>query len=125
MEAGVEIPKLCATDMLDAFGSCRVCLVEIEGRRMKSVPGGTHWGGGVSISARDQARIGQMLLDRFTLVAASRGADRLHLEVRDGNSAALRLYESLGFSVAGRRQNYYMGVTGERFDAITMRRDLA
>ena len=32
MEAGVEIPKLCATDMLDAFGSCRVCLVEIEGR---------------------------------------------------------------------------------------------
>ncbi|HMM63484.1 MAG TPA: formate dehydrogenase subunit alpha [Mesorhizobium sp.] len=32
MEAGVEIPKLCATDMLDSFGSCRVCLVEIEGR---------------------------------------------------------------------------------------------
>jgi formate dehydrogenase major subunit len=32
METGVEIPKLCATDMLDAFGSCRVCLVEIEGR---------------------------------------------------------------------------------------------
>ena len=32
MDAGIEIPKLCATDMLDAFGSCRVCLVEIEGR---------------------------------------------------------------------------------------------
>ena len=32
MEGGVEIPKLCATDMLDSFGSCRVCLVEIEGR---------------------------------------------------------------------------------------------
>ncbi len=32
MDAGVEIPKLCATDMIDAFGSCRVCLVEIEGR---------------------------------------------------------------------------------------------
>ncbi len=30
--AGAEIPKLCATDMLEAFGSCRVCLVEIEGR---------------------------------------------------------------------------------------------
>jgi CubicO group peptidase (beta-lactamase class C family) len=37
--------------------------VEIDGRRMQSVPGGTHWGAGVSISARDQARIGQMLLD--------------------------------------------------------------
>ncbi|MFG1401939.1 formate dehydrogenase subunit alpha [Xanthobacter sediminis] len=32
MEVGNQIPKLCATDMLDAFGSCRLCLVEIEGR---------------------------------------------------------------------------------------------
>ena len=31
-EAGVAIPKLCATDHLNAFGSCRLCLVEIEGR---------------------------------------------------------------------------------------------
>ena len=32
-EAGVKIPRLCATDQLKSFGSCRVCLVEIEGRR--------------------------------------------------------------------------------------------
>ncbi len=32
MEAGTKIPKLCATDMLDSFGSCRLCLVEIAGR---------------------------------------------------------------------------------------------
>ena len=32
-------------------------------RKMQSVPGGTHWGGGVSISARDQAKIGQLLLN--------------------------------------------------------------
>jgi formate dehydrogenase major subunit len=31
-EAGISVPKLCATDMVDAFGSCRMCLVEIEGR---------------------------------------------------------------------------------------------
>ncbi len=31
--AGVDIPKLCATDSLDAFGSCRLCLVEVDGRR--------------------------------------------------------------------------------------------
>ncbi len=31
--AGIDIPKLCATDSLAAFGSCRVCLVEVEGRR--------------------------------------------------------------------------------------------
>jgi len=32
MEMGTEIPKLCATDMVEAWGSCRMCLVEIEGR---------------------------------------------------------------------------------------------
>ena len=32
-EAGVNVPKLCATDSLDPFGSCRLCLVEIEGKR--------------------------------------------------------------------------------------------
>ncbi|MBV9621072.1 MAG: formate dehydrogenase subunit alpha, partial [Gammaproteobacteria bacterium] len=31
--AGVSVPKLCATDTLKAFGSCRLCLVEIEGRK--------------------------------------------------------------------------------------------
>jgi formate dehydrogenase major subunit len=33
VSAGVMIPKLCATDSLEPFGSCRLCLVEIEGRR--------------------------------------------------------------------------------------------
>ncbi len=32
-EAGITIPRLCATDTLDAFGSCRLCLVEISGRK--------------------------------------------------------------------------------------------
>jgi formate dehydrogenase major subunit len=31
--AGTQIPKLCATDSLEAFGSCRLCLVQIEGKR--------------------------------------------------------------------------------------------
>jgi formate dehydrogenase major subunit len=35
-EAGVTIPKLCATDSLKAFGSCRMCLVEVDGA--KGVP---------------------------------------------------------------------------------------
>ncbi len=33
MQLGIQIPKLCATDSLDPFGSCRLCLCEIEGRR--------------------------------------------------------------------------------------------
>lgn len=32
-ELGVQVPKLCATDELEPYGSCRLCLVEIEGRR--------------------------------------------------------------------------------------------
>ena len=32
-ESGVSVPKLCATDNLEPFGSCRLCLVEVEGRR--------------------------------------------------------------------------------------------
>jgi formate dehydrogenase major subunit len=32
MAAGIKVPKLCAYDMVEAFGSCRLCLVEIEGR---------------------------------------------------------------------------------------------
>src|SRR5690554_2722754 len=32
-EAGINIPKLCATDMQEPFGSCRLCLVEIEGAK--------------------------------------------------------------------------------------------
>jgi formate dehydrogenase major subunit len=31
-EAGIPIPKLCSTDTLDAFGSCRMCLVQIDGK---------------------------------------------------------------------------------------------
>ncbi|MBK6318693.1 MAG: formate dehydrogenase subunit alpha [Dehalococcoidia bacterium] len=33
MESGVRVPRLCATDSLEPFGSCRLCLVEIEGRK--------------------------------------------------------------------------------------------
>ncbi|MEP6940890.1 MAG: formate dehydrogenase subunit alpha [Rudaea sp.] len=35
-EAGISIPKLCATELLEAFGSCRLCLVQVEG--MKGYP---------------------------------------------------------------------------------------
>jgi len=38
--------------------------VEIDGQPMQSVPGGTHWGGGVTISSLDQIRLGTLLLNR-------------------------------------------------------------
>jgi formate dehydrogenase major subunit len=33
VDAGIQVPKLCATDSLEPFGSCRLCLVEIDGRK--------------------------------------------------------------------------------------------
>src|SRR6202167_2585479 len=33
VQAGSQVPKRCATDSVEAFGSCRLCLVEVEGRR--------------------------------------------------------------------------------------------
>ena len=64
---------------------------------------------------------GKLLLNRFAEDAATRGAERLYLEVRDGNSAVL-LYKSLGFAEAGRRSKYYTGADGQIYDSITLSR---
>lgn len=63
--------------------------------------------------------VGQALLAEFAAAAIGRRARRLHLEVRDGNPAA-RLYEQAGYSLAGRRLDYYLGADGDRYDALTL-----
>jgi CubicO group peptidase (beta-lactamase class C family) len=42
----------------------RTSIVEIDGRMIESVAGGSHWGGGIEIHAEDQARIGLLMLRR-------------------------------------------------------------
>jgi ribosomal-protein-alanine N-acetyltransferase len=66
--------------------------------------------------------VGATLVERFVADAAARGAERLHLEVREGNPA-MALYTRYGFSEVGRRKNYYQGASGQRYDAITLARD--
>jgi ribosomal-protein-alanine N-acetyltransferase len=51
--------------------------------------------------------VGTALLQHVLDAGASRGAGRATLEVRRSNAAARRLYERLGFEVAGTRPNYY------------------
>jgi ribosomal-protein-alanine N-acetyltransferase len=63
--------------------------------------------------------VGQALLDRFAAVAASKGAEQLHLEVREGNHA-VSLYRRNGYREVGRRRNYYSGRDGQLFDALTL-----
>jgi ribosomal-protein-alanine N-acetyltransferase len=66
-----------------------------------------------------QAGIGSALVDDFVEIATASGARRLHLEVRDGNTA-IALYERAGFSLAGRRRDYYRGTDGRKRDALTL-----
>jgi ribosomal-protein-alanine N-acetyltransferase len=65
--------------------------------------------------------VGQRLLLSFVQTAARRGAQRLHLEVRDGNHA-VKLYKQAGFSEIGRRKGYYSGRDGQVYDALTLAR---
>ena len=63
--------------------------------------------------------IGRRLLEDFMSSARREHVARVHLEVRDGNSA-ISMYRAAGFLPVGRRRNYYQGVSGQRFDAITL-----
>ncbi|MFL6844520.1 MAG: GNAT family N-acetyltransferase [Allosphingosinicella sp.] len=63
--------------------------------------------------------VGHLLLDRFAAIAASKGAEQLHLEVREGNHA-VSLYRRNGYREVGRRRHYYSGRDGQLFDALTL-----
>ena len=64
--------------------------------------------------------IGGALLRQVIAEARARGADRLFLEMREGNPAE-SLYRRHGFVAVGRRRNYYRRVTSGPLDAITFR----
>jgi CubicO group peptidase (beta-lactamase class C family) len=67
---GRALPEVFAERIMRPIGSSaewhwegyRNSFVEIAGRRLQSVPGGGHWGGGMFIHAEDQARLGLLML---------------------------------------------------------------
>jgi [ribosomal protein S18]-alanine N-acetyltransferase len=63
--------------------------------------------------------VGRHLLGHFIENARKKGAQRIHLEVRDGNPA-VRIYQSAGFEQSNRRRNYYRGEDGGQYDALTL-----
>lgn len=74
----------------------------------------------LAVSPDHQGRgIGRLLLDDFLMQGQSAGANRLHLEVRDGNRA-VTLYDRAGFHIVGRRRDYYRAPNGNSYDALTM-----
>ena len=66
------LPEVFAERIMQPIGASadwrwhgyRTSMVEIDGRMIESVSGGSHWGGGVAIHAEDQARIGLLMLHR-------------------------------------------------------------
>lgn len=64
------------------------------------------------VAVRQEARrrgLARRILQRGIEILAERGVVICHLEVRDDNTPALRLYEALGFGRVGRRPSYYAG----------------
>jgi len=76
----------------------------------------------IAVDPRHRGRgIGGVLLERFVAQARTRGAERLFLEMREGNPAE-SLYRRHGFESIGRRRAYYRRGTGSPLDAITFAR---
>ena len=65
----------------------------------------------------------RQLLEDLAVFAHERSAERLLLEMRDGNPAE-HLYRQFGFEAIGARKNYYRRADGSRGDAITFAKPL-
>src|ERR1700738_3658721 len=94
----VKIPKLCATDQLEAFGSCRLCLVQIEG--MKGLPASctTPVAQGMKVTTQNKQ-----------IADVRRGVMELYISARPGNGHG-KLQDMAG--VVGLREVRY-GYEGE------------
>ena len=76
----------------------------------------------IRVSANHRRRgYGHRLLHDSVSVLSSYGIQTVFLEVRCTNTAAISLYEKLGFAVIARREDYYEASAG-REDALVMRR---
>jgi ribosomal-protein-alanine N-acetyltransferase len=81
----------------------------------------------LNVCVREEFRnrgFGRTLLAGLLQQAALAGAEVIFLEVRPANTAAIRLYEAMGFHQAGLRAGYYQAAVG-REDALVMRRAIA
>ena len=81
----------------------------------------------LNVCVREEFRnrgFGRALLTNLLSQATDAGARVVFLEVRPANTAAIRLYEAMGFHQSGMRAGYYQSAVG-REDALVMRRALS
>lgn len=69
--------------------------------------------------------IARALMQGFAEQAIATGAETAFLEVAADNAAAIELYLSLGYTLAGRRRGYFETPQGQRIDALVMTKALA
>lgn len=77
----------------------------------------------LTLAVRPSARragLGVRLVEAAVMRAAALGAERMFLEVAEGNVAARALYARSGFVEMGRRRGYYSHTDGRREDALTL-----
>jgi len=82
----------------------------------------------LTLAVRPAARrggLGARLVTAAIIRAAALGAERMFLEVAEGNVAARALYGRTGFAEAGRRRGYYARTDGSREDALVLSLNLS
>jgi ribosomal-protein-alanine N-acetyltransferase len=73
--------------------------------------------------ARRREGLARQLIEHLLLIARAAQMERMYLEVRPSNTAALKLYAAYGFDLVGRRRHYYRTVSGNE-DALVLARDI-
>ena len=89
MEIGIKVPKLCAYDMVESFGSCRLCLVEIEGRNGTPASCTTPVAEGIKVTTQNQ-RLGRIRRRASTLEWMRRNYGRARVPNLPANDHVLR-----------------------------------
>jgi ribosomal-protein-alanine N-acetyltransferase len=113
-------------DCLRAGYGCWVLAhaAEVVGYGVLSVAAGEAHVLNVCVAPEEQGKgHGRRLMKRLIDLARWHRAERIFLEVRPSNRAAMALYDDLGFNEIGRRPNYYPARQG-REDAIVMAMEL-
>jgi len=108
LSALLDSPGVLLTAEENGFILIRVVADEAEILTLAVRPGARRSGLGGRLVAEAIAR------------AAALGADRMFLEVAEGNVAARALYARAGFAEAGRRRGYYARADGHREDALVL-----
>lgn len=125
IERAVQSYPWTRGNFIDALDNGYVCYVDEEGGEIRAyailmpvVDEAELLNIGVA-AAQQRKGLGRAILSEMLDAARARQLQRVFLEVRSSNVAAIALYRSAGFSEIGMRRGYYQNADGSE-DAMTM-----